>query len=433
MTTPLEQKQHRRPATLTDHHPQQQTLSVDSNPSTFGPSDVGTFGRFHSLVWLVWLVAAVLAVSSNPLLNMLVLAQAVVVALSCHTESSVGHALGLFARLAVLLVVVRTVLSAVPVGGITYGATPLFTTPTLQLPLWLGGLNLGGVATLEMIAGGFVQGLKLATLVLIFGAFNAVADHYGLLRRTPRALFHVGLAVTIGLTFAPHVVLQLGAIRDAQRVRGHRFRAWRDALPLIVPLLAGGLERSIQLAEAMDSRGYGRTVGPRHSSLPAQLLAIAGITVLSVGLYFGFTGDGRGFGASVLGMLITVAALHALGGGAPRTRYVRERWHRRDTLVVLACSLVIVGMSVLRLSSANGLTYTTLPRITLPPFAPAAGGLILLLGAPAWLALFATEEPYGRRSQSRTLDRRTQRRGVGRAYFQGAAQPEPPARHRAPR
>ncbi len=392
------------------------TLWVLSNFPTFQP--------LNSVAWLVWLVAATLAVSSNPLLNVLVLTQAVLVALACRTDKPVSRAFPLFVWLAVVLVAVRTMLSAVPVGGITYGEIPLFTIPTMQLPIWLGGLNVGGVATLEMITGGFVQGLKLATLVLVFAAFNAVADHYALLRRTPRALFHAGLVVNIALTFVPHVVLQWQAIGDAQRVRGHRFRAMRDALPLIVPLLAGGLERSLQLAEAMDSRGYARTNGPRRRAIWAQGAAVAGVTLLSVGLYFLFTGDERGIVATGAGAAITAVALRTMGSGAPRTRYRRERWHRRDVVVVVACSVLITGVLALRATGSGGLIYTTLPRFTLPPFDLGSGVLLLLLGTPAVLTLWSTKEPH-ERLHHRALARRAERRTAERAHLSGAAQPEP--------
>lgn len=350
-----------------------------------------TPGSFHSLVWLLWLAAGVAAVSTNPLLNLLVMAQTVLVAYTCHTDSPVGRAFGLFLRLGVVLVVIRTVLAAVPIGGYSYGDTILLTLPEIKLPIWLGGLQVGGAATLEMLAGGFVNGVRLWTLILVFGAFNAVADHYGLLRRTPRFLFHAGLVTTIALTFVPQVVIEIQATRDAQRVRGHRFRSWRDGLPLIVPLLAGGLERSIQLAEAMDSRGYGRTTRLRRGAIVGQILSIVGLTLLALGLYFGLTGDRRGWVATALGVVLALGALRWLSGAAPRTRYLQERWHGRDTLAAIGCVALILGTIVLRQADAGGLLYTTLPRVSLPPFAPLTGALLLLLSIPALIQLWRLE------------------------------------------
>lgn len=361
-------------------------------------SDPRSIFAFHSVVWLIWLAAGVAAISTNPLLNLLVLVQAVLVALTCHSESPVGRAFGLFMRLGIVLVAIRTVLSAIPIGGFSYGSTTLLILPELRLPIWLGGLQIGGRATLEMALGGFVSGVRLWALILVFGAFNAVADHYALLRRIPRFLFHAGLAATIALAFVPQVIVQLQTIRDAQRVRGHRFRSWRDGLPLLLPLLAGGLERSIQLAEAMDSRGYGRTVG-RHGTGWATLASIIGLSLVTVGLYAGFTGNSLGWIGLGLGGAMSFGALYWIGGETTRTRYLQERWHGRDTLVALASSAVIIGMVVLRVTRQGGLLYTTLPRISLPRFEPLVGALLLLLSVPAVIQLLMVEGAHERRSK----------------------------------
>lgn len=360
--------------------------------------------RFHSAIWLIWLLASVAAISTNPLLNALIMAQATLVALTCHTDSPVGRAFGLFVRLGLVLLIVRTLLSAVPIGGVSYGSTELFRLPALDLPIWLGGVRLGGITTLEMIANGFVGGMRLWAVILVFGAFNAVADHYALLRRLPRALFHAGLATTIALTFVPQVVLQYQAIRDAQRVRGHRYRSWRDALPLIVPLLAGGLERSIQLAEAMDSRGYGRVLPDQPRRGGDQWLAIGGVTLLAIGLYAAFTGPAWGWLAVAAGVGLTIWALRRLGGSAPRTRYLRERWHGRDTLMLCAALALLIGVTLLRATGSGGLIYTTLPRIAPPPFDPLTGALLLLVCAPAIVQLL-TGETHARPRHSTLGDR----------------------------
>jgi energy-coupling factor transport system permease protein len=195
-------------------------------------------------------------------------------------------------------------------------------------------------------------------------------------------------------------------------------------VPLLVPLLAGGLERSLQLAEAMDSRGYARITSPPRRSISAQLAAIGGLTVLGVGLYFLFMGDGRGLVASIAGAVIAGLALRTMGSGAPRTRYRRERWHRQDTLVVVACCVLITGVLALRATGSGGLIYITLPRVTLPPFDPIAGMLLFLLSTPAFLTLLKAKEPH-ERLHHRAVARGRERRTAGRADLSGAAQPEP--------
>jgi hypothetical protein len=77
------------------------------------------------------------------------------------------------------------------------------------------------------------------------------------LRATPAFLFHAGVIISIAVTFVPQMVLGAKEIRQAQRIRGHRFRGIRDLLPLILPLLARA-QRAIQLAETMEARLWKR-------------------------------------------------------------------------------------------------------------------------------------------------------------------------------
>ncbi len=359
--------------------------------------------RFHPLVWPAWLAAAGFSVGSNPLHNLLLLPAATLVALVCHTESPVGRAFGLFVRIGLIIILIRVALSAIAVGGLHFGETPLGRLPELQLPWWLGGLALGGPFTLEMVLSGLVGGIRLMTILAIFGAFNAVADHYGLLRRTPRCLGGAGLAVTIALAFVPQTITQLVTIREAQRVRGHRFHGWRDTLPLLVPLVSGGLERSLQLAEAMDSRGYGARarVGDR-GPLWEQITTIMGLALLAIGLFSLFYRPDPRLGLlEIAGAAIPLAvAARSLGRATRRSRYLRERWHSRD-LVVVASSLLLMAASIyLRRITPDAFVYSPFPRATLPTFQPWSSGLVLLVMVPAAIVV-AGEERIDRAARSR--------------------------------
>ena len=86
-------------------------------------------------------------------------------------------------------------------------------------------------------------------LLLVFAAFNTAVDASQLLRMVPPSFFQVGVVASIALTFVPRMLTNVKEIREAQRVRGHRFRSWRDILPLIMPLITTSLEEAMQLAE----------------------------------------------------------------------------------------------------------------------------------------------------------------------------------------
>ncbi|MFI5420480.1 MAG: energy-coupling factor transporter transmembrane component T family protein [Nitrososphaerales archaeon] len=72
----------------------------------------------------------------------------------------------------------------------------------------------------------------------------------------------------IAVRFVPVLLLDALQIMDAQRSRGLEFdkgnilQRLKNSIPIIVPLIAVALNRSLDLAEAMDSRAYGATKSP---------------------------------------------------------------------------------------------------------------------------------------------------------------------------
>ena len=76
------------------------------------------------------------------------------------------------------------------------------------------------------------------------------------------------MVFVIAVRFVPVLLMDALLIMDAQRSRGLEFdkgniiRKLRNMIPVLVPLIAVALNRSLDLAEAMDSRAYGATKVP---------------------------------------------------------------------------------------------------------------------------------------------------------------------------
>ena len=349
----------------------------------------------HSVAWLMWVGGAMATVTQtdNPLYLALLWGVALLVWTACAGDGPLASAFGLLVRLGGFIFVMHIVFSVITAGFLR-GETVLLTLPTRTLPRLLGGLQLGGIISLEQLVYGAARGLRLWTLLLLVGAFNACVNHYRLLRRSPRFLFQAGLVITIGLAFVPQTVLRLRAIREAQRLRGHRFRGWRDALPLFVPLLSGGLERALHLAEAMEARGYGRTLNhdPQSARMARreQWLALGGVMLLMLGC-FGFlfypSGSGQsriGLGALLVGVVLIGAGWWRAGAALGRSTYRRERWTTNDLVVGLLAIVAPLGLLLLQYSGVT-LTYRVFPRVGLPPFEPLVAVPLILLAAPAVL------------------------------------------------
>ncbi len=339
---------------------------------------------FHTLSWVAWLIAAAVPAFTlrNPLYLALVLGAAWLVYTALGRTSPIGYSWGTFARIGFLFLAL-----AVPFNALSnhIGQIVLFRLPA-NWPI------IGGPITLEATIAGAVNGLGLLTILIVFAAFNAVVDHYQLLRATPPFLFPAGVVVSIAITFVPQMVLSAREIHQAQRIRGHRFRGVRDLLPLVMPLLANALERAIQLAETMEARGFGRIAAPfsRRQAMTIQLATLIGLLSLLTGLSMlaylpGYRLWGRVLTIAGVGGLLGVFGVQ--GRQVHRTRYRQSAWHWQDTVIALSCALVLTALIVARLTAPSRLAYNPFPPgPLLPPFNLPVGAALLLLALPALLS-----------------------------------------------
>jgi energy-coupling factor transport system permease protein len=339
---------------------------------------------FHTGAWVIWLVAAAVPAFTlhNPLYSALILVSAWITYTAVVQSSPLASSWGSFIRIGTFLFALT-----IPFNAMSnhFGRIVLFRLPATW-PI------IGGAITLEAIVAGAVNGLALLSILVIFAAFNAGVDHYQLLRATPAFLFQAGVVISIAITFVPQMILSAKEIREAQLIRGHRFRGIRDLLPLILPLLASGLERAIQLAETMEARGFGSTVVPlsRWEGIRNQLATVAALVSLLVGLVVitYFPGQSRwGWGLVGLAGAGLLAVFVVQGRRVHRTRYRRTDWAWRDTALASAGAVVVAVVVAARLTTPESLVYTPYPPSSLlPPFNPYAGTVLLLLALPALLA-----------------------------------------------
>jgi energy-coupling factor transport system permease protein len=299
----------------------------------------------HPAAWWLWALALAYASirTNNPLLLLAIAAVAGLVVSARRGRAPWARAYGLLLRLGLLTVAV-TVLLQIALGA-RYPGHVLWRLPEAPLPHWLGGISLGGPVTGEAVLNAFVSGLRLAVLIACFGAANALAHPARLVRILPAALYEVGVAIVVALTFVPQLAESVVRVRAAQRLRGRALGRVRGLRGLIVPVLEEALERAIQLAASMDSRGYGRRAGQ-----PAATRRITGAGVLLglggavVGTYQIISTDGHGLGVGLLcgGTLLAVLAGFAAGRRVHRTRYRPDPWRWPEWLV-MACGATVVA------------------------------------------------------------------------------------------
>lgn len=354
-----------------------------SPPDKYG-GPTATEQRFHPTAWLLWWLAALIAalVLQNPLYQVVVLLAALWVGMSLEKGAPDQFArpgLGLVFRLGPPMVLLTALLNALTIH---VGATVL-----VRIPTWVPVL--GGPITLEAAMFGLTTGLSLVTLVAIFIAFSLAADYRALLGMAPGFVFQAGLVTSIALAFVPQTLAGLREIREAQMIRGHRFRGWRDLLPLLLPLLTTGLERSIQLAEAMESRGFGGPRPPTKASIWSQLSVLGGLLACIAGLGLLTLTPRAGTGLVVLvgGALVGLWGLRHGSRAVPirRSRYRSPRWERRDLTLAGASVILAFILLTINVVRPGEFRFYPYPKVVWPSFDPLIGGLLLLLALPALL------------------------------------------------
>lgn len=232
-------------------------------------------------VWLAWALCGTLVctLTYNPLYLLVLLASVWAVA------ASRGVAAIAPVRAAVVFSVPLIIINAL---FLRRGETVLFEIPksAFGIPLYF----IGGEVTAEAMVNGMFFSILLACMFLIFGVFEKMAGADSLIRAAPPILSKSALMAAIALRFVPCLIADSGQIADAQRARGLRLSGGgigsvASRSKILMPSLIGGLERSLNLAEALESRGYG---GPRTDFRKSPKTANDIVPLLAISLSASF-------------------------------------------------------------------------------------------------------------------------------------------------
>ena len=160
------------------------------------------------------------------------------------------------------------------------GTHPLWIGPTVPV---LGSLDI----TSEELAAGATQALRLAAVGLAFAAYALLLDHDRLVQAAGFARRSV-LAVALATRLVPTLERDAAGLVEALRGRGLEVNGLRGRARLLSPLTAGSLERALNLAEAMEARGFGRpgrTRAPRPAwKVQDRAGLVAAVALVALGV-----------------------------------------------------------------------------------------------------------------------------------------------------
>ncbi len=293
----------------------------------------------HPVAWWIWALGLAVAVArtTNPLLLLLVLAVLAFVVVSRRTDAPWARAFKYYLMLALFVIALRVAFRSVFGTGTTAGDHIIVRLPHIPTPTWYAGVQLGGPVSLEATLSAAVDGLRLGILICCIGAANTLANPKRALRVLPGALYELGVAVVVSISVAPQLVESVQRVARARRLRAGRSSGLRALRSIAIPVLEDALGRSLLLAAAMDSRGYGRTgPQPRAARRLTAGLMLSGMVGLCAGVYGLLDGSAPrllGAPAMVAGALLCSGGLFSGGRRVHRTQYRPDPWRAPEWIV----------------------------------------------------------------------------------------------------
>ncbi|GAB3585488.1 CbiQ family ECF transporter T component [Calidifontibacter terrae] len=325
--------------------------------------------------------------TTNPVLLAVVLAVVVLVVAARRPDAPWARSFRLYAYLGLFVIATRVVLFVLV--GAKVGDTVLFRLPTINLPSWAAGIQLLGPVPLAGLAAAACEGLRLATMLTCFGAANVLANPRRLLRALPSALRDVGTAVVVALTVVPQLVQSIQRVRRARELRGTTTGGLHALRVIGLPVLQDTLDRSLALAAAMDSRGF----GTRHaiSARDRRMVAafdLVGLFAVCLGVY-GLLDSGQtpaviGLPMVALGVVLGIAGLLLGGRKVPRSTYRPDLWAVAEWVVV-CCGLIGLAAMIFALRQDPSAASMPVDPIGIPKVPLVVAGALLIAALPGFV------------------------------------------------
>ncbi len=253
------------------------------------------------------------------------------------------------------------------------GDAVIFSMPPI-LPV------LGGPYTLNAFVYGLLLGQVFACLSLAYWVFWKKASLIEVYRLVPSRLHGLGVALTLGLTLVPGLVSSVQQVVDAQTLRLGNAKKRSSYVRLVVPLIGITLDRSLQLAEAMECRGFGvRYKEGRWASL---------------GLAFGLTGAVSAAYVTTLagqwiGYSMLLGSLLVLGASLLTLDDINEFFRglkglpAQDRVMLASAFLMAAAFLAAAVARVPSLDYYPYPRLSPPAFDPWIGIVSMMPAIPA--------------------------------------------------
>ena len=188
----------------------------------------------------------------------------------------------------------RAALIGLPLALVIVVVNPLVTSDGNTVIVRLGELfGHRFDVTLEALLFGLVAGLRVLVLIAAFGLFNAIVDPDELLRAVRRVSYRSALTASLATRLVPVLARDAMRMSDAARCRARRAPRTMVARAAV----ASALDRAVDVAAALELRGYGSAGRPARQTRPWSrhdlrlALAAAAVAVLVIAMRVAGVGD----------------------------------------------------------------------------------------------------------------------------------------------
>ena len=292
--------------------------------------------------WSLGFCIAILAGQSTNIVTVVALvALSIVLILALRTNAPWARSLPFYLLLALIFVLTR-ILFRVIFNGNPNSSDVALELPRLEIPLGLGQeLSLFGPISWATLSSATLDGLRLAAIILAVAMANTLSNPRRLLKSTPAALYEIAAAVSVAINLAPQLIESLQRVRRAKALRG-RNSGSSAMTSIIIPALEDTLDRSLQLAASMDSRGFGRTNRlSKRRQWANRLLSFTSALGLAIGAYLLVTTSDPTaavivLSASLVGLTVVIRLTDKRN---LKTRFNRQKFGAVDYAVLCVCAI----------------------------------------------------------------------------------------------
>lgn len=306
--------------------------------------------------WLLGLALALAGSLANQTWQLLVVcAVSLGLAAAYGPAANKWHSIRLYLYLSGFIIVVRILFRVIFTGNgnsLVLGRPEnvLLNLPTVTFSVLGQSVHLLGPVTAATLNTAITDGLRLSAIVLGVAMANIVANPRKLLRSTPSALYEVATAAAVAISLAPQLVSSINRVRQARELRGGTPNGLGGLGGVVIPVLEDTIQRSLDLAASMDSRGFGRQGRmPKSAVITSRISSVLAILILGFATYLLLTSGSSpwiamtlfGLGVALLALTFRVASVFKV-----RSRLAIENRTWRDYAVIAISVGLVIWLAV---------------------------------------------------------------------------------------